>query len=377
MTDDYTSPRIAPHHLAAAVTLLLTLGLGVWQLISSARDIAYADLPASKADILTGITAKQLETRLEENMPARGMLISTANAIRYKVFHSAGDQVRLGRDDWLFLNDELYVYDQAAAHQQARVELMAATAAALARANVHLVVALVPDKSRIYSDRLDASLRPAILASRYSTALAALQHAGVDTVDLAAPLSAAARTQAVYYRTDTHWNQTGARIAAEAIAAAVLRSQPDLPATHYASLSSGPEQDRPGDLIRLMGLEQSPAAWRPAPDREQKVTTERTGSDSELSLFGDHEVAVVLCGTSYSLRGNFQGYLQQALSSEVLNTAKDGGGFLNAITTYLQDEAYKNSPPRVLIWEVPERFLQMPLDKEPHWLASVGLAPAH
>lgn len=373
MTDSSPAPQgLAPYHIAAALTLLLTLALGASQLIWAARDITYRDLPGSLSDVMSGTTAKSLETRLEKQLPAHELLVTSANIMRYTVLHGAGEQVQLGKENWLFLSDELRVHEQAQAHLQARVALMAQAAAALQQVNVHLLVALVPDKSRIYADHL-TSARPAIIGSRYGDALAALRLAGVDSVDLATPLSVAAHQQAVYYRTDTHWNQAGAQVAAETIATAVKRSIRDLPVTDYHTQPSGEVVERPGDLLRLMGLEQAPDALRPAPDQEALVTTTRNEADSGMALFGDSPVAVVLCGTSYSLRGNFQGYLQQALSSEVLNTAKDGGGFLNAITAYLQDEAYRNAPPRVLIWEVPERFLQAPLDSEPHWLAAVGL----
>ncbi|MEQ1917301.1 MAG: hypothetical protein ABL856_11300 [Gallionella sp.] len=371
------SPRIAPHHLAAALTLLATLTLGLWQLFLAARDIAYKEIPSSQHDVLTGKTAKHLESQLGKYLPAREGLISTANILRYIVLHGAGEQVQLGKENWLFLSDELRVYEQAQENMDARIKLIENAASALQQANVHLIVALVPDKSRIYENQLDSATRPAELLPRYKDTLAALQQAGVDAVDLATPLVAAAQKQEVYYRTDTHWNQVGARVAADAVATIVRRSTNDLATINYVTQSVGAVEERPGDLIRLMGLEHAPDMLRPTPDREMIATTTRTEADSGESLFGDSQVAVVLCGTSYALRGNFHGYLQQALSSEVLNTAKDGGGFLNSITAYLQDEAYRTTPPRVLIWEVPERCLQTPLDTEVHWLESLGLNRPH
>lgn len=377
MTATPAPQRIAPHHLAAALTLLLTLAFGAWQFILAARDISYREIPHSPQDVLTGSTAKYVETQLTKHLPARAALVSSANIMRYILLHGAGEQVRLAKDNWLFLSDELRVYDHAPENLQAHLALMVRTASVLQQDNVHLLVALVPDKSRIYAAQLSAAVRPAALNSRYADALNALRLAGVDSVDLATPLRAAARHQEVYYRTDTHWNQAGARVAADTIAAAVKRAVGDLAVTHYDTKTVGEIQDRPGDLIRLMGLEDAPDALRPTPDREATVTSTRSEADTGLALFGDSLVPVVLCGTSYSLRGNFHGYLQQALSSTVLNTALDGGGFLSAITAYLQNDAYRNAPPRVLIWEVPERFLQTPLGDEAHWLASVGLKRPH
>jgi hypothetical protein len=125
-----------------------------------------------------------------------------------------------------------------------------------------------------------------------------------------------------------------------------------------------------------MGLESAPNAWRPLPDTEVAQATQQVSQEQALGLFGDAAVPVVLTGTSYSQRGNFHGYLQQALSRKVLNVSKDGGGFLQATTQYLKDEAFTSAPPTVLVWELPERFLYRPISEEAGWLASVGLKAA-
>jgi alginate O-acetyltransferase complex protein AlgJ len=41
---------------------------------------------------------------------------------------------------------------------------------------------------------------------------------------------------------------------------------------------------------------------------------------------------------------------------------------------YLKNEAFLQSKPKVLIWELPERFLYMPLQEETDWLKKVGLS---
>ena len=73
------------------------------------------------------------------------------------------------------------------------------------------------------------------------------------------------------------------------------------------------------------------------------------------------------------MRGNFHGYLQEALSAKVLNSAKDGGGGLQAAAACLGDEAFRKLKLKVLIWEVLERFFLTNLDEEPKWLEKVGL----
>ena len=55
--------------------------------------------------------------------------------------------------------------------------------------------------------------------------------------------------------------------------------------------------------------------------------------------------------------------LQQALGSEVLNVARDGGGFLQSAKDYLANESFKTAKPQVIVWELPERMLSAPLSE--------------
>jgi alginate O-acetyltransferase complex protein AlgJ len=165
-------------------------------------------------------------------------------------------------------------------------------------------------------------------------------------------------------------------VVARAVASQVQQLGVSLDTTTFKTTSEAAPVERVGDLVRLMGLQDMPNSVRPMPDQEAAASTSQTSPESAGGgLFGDVAVPVVMTGTSYSMRGNFHGYMQQALSSKVLNTAKDGGGFLQAATAYLSDEAFRASKPKVLIWEVPERFLMTKLDDESKWLAKVKLSP--
>lgn len=358
--------------LCAALTLGAVMLAGAWQMVAAARHPDGLVFARGWTDFREGRTTGQLEKQLDHKLPARGALIAVANGTRYVLAGGAGEQVRSGADGWLFLAQELRHDEGGAANLAARASLLAGAAQALERQGVHLMVALVPDKARIHAERLGGGY-PAYLETRYADALGALRARGVHVVDLLAPLRHGARAGAVYYSSDTHWNQRGAQLAANAIAQAARQAKLDLPATSFASSSAAPAA-RAGDLIGLMGVADLPARLRPPFDTEAPATTRQTSAEAPAGLFGDELVPVVLTGTSFSLRGNFHGYLQQALSAKVLNTARDGGGFLQAPEAYFRDEAFAGSKPALLVWEVPERMLLAPLEKEAGWLAAVGLA---
>lgn len=359
--------------LFAAVTLVTVMVAGAWQMVAAAHHPDGLVFPRTWTDFLEGRSTGQLEKQLERKLPVRGALIAAANGTRYFLTGAAGEQVHGGRDGWLFLAEALRYDAAGAANLAARASLLAGAAQTLERQGVYLLVAVVPDKARIYGGQLAGGAYPAYLETRYADALSAMRARGVHVVDLLTPLMHGARGEPIFYRSDTHWNQRGAQLAAEAIAQAARHVQLRLARTTFTS-SAGQPVVRVGDLIGLMGVADLPAALRPPFDIEAPVTTRQTSVDAPAGLFGDVVVPVVLTGTSYSLRGNFHGFLQQALSAKVLNTAKDGGGFLQAPEAYFKDEAFASAKPALLIWEVPEPMLLAPLDKEAGWLARLGLA---
>lgn len=365
------APALSLFAAVVALTFSCVMLIGAWQVIAALYS-GGLEFPRTWMDFREGRSTGAIEKQLDQKLPARTALIAAANSVRYLLTGSAGEQVRTGRDGWLFLADELRFEARGNTQLQVRAALLGSTARRLDQQGVKLVVALVPDKARVYSSKLAGRHYPEYNSSRYQDALSALQIQGVTVVDLLQPLALAATQGDVYYRTDTHWNQNGAQVAAQTVAQEVKRIGLELEKTTFSS-SRGNPVERSGDLIRLMGLEGAPKVLGPRPDVEALVVTRQTSADNAVGLFGDSLVPVVLTGTSYSLRGNFHGFLQQALSAKVLNAAKDGGGFLQATTQYLNDEAFRSARPKVLVWEIPERFLPSKLDEEQRWLEKVGL----
>lgn len=364
MSDSTVRARAALNDQLSAVTLGLVMMGGLWQVtLALLNPATLADVPGTWADFRQGRMTNGFATQLDQHLPARETLIAVANTGRYVLTRGAGDQVRAGQEGWLYLTQELRFEAQAADHLQARTTLLAQTAAALKTQGVQLVVALVPDKARMVAQHLPTGTYPDYNQARYGQALAALQAQGVTVVDLRAVLGSTGSDEPLYYRTDTHWNQAGARRAAQAVAASVRGVAPALEPTPFETVVQGPAAQRPGDLLRMMGMDQVPDALRPRADFEAPVQTRQTRADAPAGLFGDASVPVVLSGTSYSLRGNFHGYLQEALQAKVLNVARDGGGFIQSAADYLADESFQQSKPSVLVWELPERFLTLALDE--------------
>ena len=138
-----------------------------------------------------------------------------------------------------------------------------------------------------------------------------------------------------------------------------------------------------GDLRLFLPLDPLFENLMPAQEPLQKRNTMAASDQpaAEDALFANTEVPVALIGTSYSANPNwnFVGALKEALHSDVVNYAEDGHGPILPMLSYLKSDAFKNSPPQVLIWEFPERYLPVNNeigDADPQWVAELKQAGA-
>jgi alginate O-acetyltransferase complex protein AlgJ len=165
--------------------------------------------------------------------------------------------------------------------------------------------------------------------------------------------------QQVFLRTDTHWTPEGAQIAAEALAKTIAEKAPLSGEPQHFVTEPAEKVTHKGDLRLFLPLDPLFENLMPKTEPLQKRNTvaaqDQAGGDD--ALFANTEVPVALIGTSYSANPNwnFVGALKQALNSDVVNYAED-------------------SPPQVLIWEFPERYLPVNNeigDADPQWVAEL------
>ncbi|MFJ4376120.1 cell division protein FtsQ [Pseudomonas japonica] len=275
----------------------------------------------------------------------------------------SGPRVREGCPDWLFISDELKIDRHAAQNAKAKADAVIALRDRLKQRGIELLVSVVPDKSRIAASQLCELPRPSSLEPRVRDWTALLQTAGVAVLDLAPalqPLGAEA-----FLRLDTHWSEAGAHAAAQAVAGKIAALGFQATPTRDFDVSQGPLAVRPGDLVRLAGLDWLPGNLQPAAESvaastiSEQAPQAETSGDSLDDLFGDDSLPnVALIGTSFSRNSNFAGFLQQALKAPIGNFAKDGGEFSGAAKAYFSSPAFAQTPPKLVVWEIPERDLQ-------------------
>ena len=334
----------------------------LWLLFSAKVPMLPPDL--TRDDVLHGEVTHRIAKQLSEAGVAK-MAADLQRGASWLALHDTGARVRPGCTGWLFLTDELRINRHAQVNAETKVAAVRDIQQQLARRGIDLLVAVVPDKSRIASAQRCDLRRPAQLQERAAHWVAALHGAGVRAVDLTLalqPLGARA-----YLRTDTHWSEVGAAAGAKAIAVQVQAM--GISATPRKAFESTTQtaQRRPGDLVRLAGLEWLPLQWQPAVETvASSQTREKPGAgpgdaDNLDDLFGDDNLpSVALIGTSFSRNSNFAGFLQQALGAPIGDFARDGGEFSGAANGYFSNPAFTQTPPRLVIWEIPERDLQTP-----------------
>lgn len=355
MTDTSPTSRWA---LLPGIVLALVLagGLasGVMALLSPAGRgvLGEADLDGI---VLGRVTAEISHLQNEQLLGGRA-LADAARVIDWLALGDLGPEVRQGCPGWLFLREELDIHPAPEAAMARRADIVARIAAQLRARGIALVVAVAPDKSRIESQARCGLARSAALEGRLAEFNALLARRGVEAVDLAAALSALDGER--YFRSDTHWNERGAQAAAKAVAAR-LASQGIAPAG-AAQVTPGQPAERLGDLIRLAGLDAVPAWARPAGDRVAASTIVPPSMPGDDLLGETAGPPVVVIGSSFSRNANFIGFLAAALSAPVGDMARDGAGFDGAARAYFANAAFRESPPRVIVWEMPERVLDAP-----------------
>ncbi len=325
---------------------------------------------ATPETVLDGKWMVAMDRYLREAAPATFWLRGTWNETLYRLGVPQSRIAHFGEDGWLFGNVTLQP-DVAALRARAaeRRRMLQLVQERVAAAGAVLFVMIVPDKARVYPEQVrPGALSPAKEAV-YDGLLAELRQLGIATTDLASVLRAAraANPAPLYKPRDTHWEPTGAFIAAQAVAAAIEASpvgarlaprQPVVVAMHH-------RVDRLGDLAASAGflsLEQAGAPTRSVPmslltyalqDRADVYHTGLATPQGAVPFTGEEtDAEILLAGTSFSHDGSHA--LRLALGRAIRLVQNDGAAGIESIR-----EAIGLLPQqprtRLVIWEIVER----------------------
>ncbi len=307
-----------------------------------------------------GEWAVKMEKSLGEVLPIYEPSRAAWGRAEYAFFGEGRKGVVVGADGWLFTDEEFACPAGFGAHMKDNLTFISNVAGRFARQNTKLAVVLVPAKVRVYADHLGSQAVPSCRHNVYSDTLHYLQGHGIPAVDLLPAMSAEAKNKPLYLKTDTHWTPDGARLAAYQTAETVKGiSRLSLDKKDFTN-NSGDAMEHDGDLMRYIPGVSAPDI---TPDSIKKfVTIAKSEKASDADLFGNATPTTVLVGTSYSANSlwNFEGFLKESLQTDLLNMADEGQGPFTVMEKYLKSQSYKDNPPGLVIWEIPERYVPAP-----------------
>ena len=162
---------------------------------------------------------RQFETYFNDHFGLRDKLVHYNNLLMYKLFGvSSNPLVLIGDDGWLFFSPDGLFYDYMglkrydALHLELHARLLEDRSDWLASMGGHYLFVPVPNKVSVYSEFLPSRIRKYRSEDVYDKLVAKLKADSTfkDFIDSKQLLLEEKKSNQVYYRTDTHWNQAGA-----------------------------------------------------------------------------------------------------------------------------------------------------------------------
>jgi hypothetical protein len=222
-------------------------------------DFSYV-LPGSREHFLSGKVTTKLEAQMKERSALFAALSPVYNELVYRATGRTLPTIHVGRDGWLFLSERVLPLSASRYGELHREIVVAVDRAAreLDALNVDLVVAIVPDRARMYPRRAYPSGRLPEHKDGFMPELVrdlrAHGHATVWLVDALRALEDAG-TRA-FYRADHHWTSSGAVAAAVAIANLVRAEFPGhlcVPGERFFE-PRWYSLEKPGSLVSKLGF---------------------------------------------------------------------------------------------------------------------------
>jgi hypothetical protein len=201
------------------------------------------------------------EAYFDTHLGFRAALVKTHHLVSYKLMASAPtDTVFVGRDGWVFLNQEKMFESFTGAQPFSRGDLDAWVHALescqrrIATWGGKFLLVIVPNKETVYIEHMPAWLKARRHETRLDQIAKRLAQTRLPFLNLTGPLVEAKSAHQVYAKLDTHWNGHGALLAAELVTkrSAELLGRP-VPLARD-NIAIRPDR-RPGDLARMMSLE--------------------------------------------------------------------------------------------------------------------------
>lgn len=330
-------------YICGVLLLGFSLGAGLCGIVALQSAKGVMETP-TLGSILNGEWTKAFESKFAEKTVMYDSARRLMGDLDYALFHEGRKGVVIGRDGWLFSSEEFQTSRHDRKNYGNHLRYVEEIDRALLESNTKLIIALIPSKARLQKEVLKGAGMPPEREVYFSRFMQDLKNRGIEFVSLSPVLGGEG-----YLKTDTHWSQSGSEASARIIAREIKPH-----CIHCNDVYRNVKGDRyeyDGDLLQYVPISDI-AVLRS--DKLHRYSLETEGGAADL--FGDQKPDIVLVGTSYSKRRdfNFENFLKEHTGSDVLNAAQEGKGPFIAMKDYLAAKTYQ---PKIIVWEIPERYL--------------------
>ena len=205
-----------------ALFLVTLMVLGLWSVRSF-----FGFSTNAEATVLNGRWSKAVETHYDEQFPIKRLGTNLWAALDFKLFNEGRPGVVLGRDQWLYSDEEFNPIVNEELNLQGNYALVEGVRQTLKEKGVQLVMAVVPAKVRLYPEHLGEVKPASIHENLYEDFHHRVAADKILAPDLLKPLQQAKQNgQQVFLRTDTHWTPEGAEVAANTLAKTIADKFP-------------------------------------------------------------------------------------------------------------------------------------------------------
>ena len=158
----------------------------------------------------------ELETYVSEHFAFRSQLIEWDNLMKYKLFHSSGnEQVILGKNEWMFFSETLEDYSGITlpvSEMEQITNNLAKICNYIQEQGKQPAIMIIPNKNTIYPEYMPDSFGSLDTPTNLDILQEQMQQKNIPYIDAKKILWNNKSLDTLYLQYDTHWNNTGARI---------------------------------------------------------------------------------------------------------------------------------------------------------------------
>ena len=175
----------------------------------------------------------------------------------------SSDLVKVGKDGWLYFfmdkrNIAAFGQQDTGINHRALAKMQRKHNFCSERGIIYMPL-IIPTKTSVYPeylpDRMARQLGTLHEDVTYLHRFLKTKSSGIRSVDLLKPFLAAKANAPIYFRTDSHWTEYGAYIAAEEVLGELRKTYPNLPQPYSPKPRISFSDCQPGNEARMLGLQ--------------------------------------------------------------------------------------------------------------------------